>query len=753
MTQNKPSTTLVIAEVYQLTLTNHKTLTSPSAFFEFLDDMEPKELDPKDPKFDSRKKNAPGFVAAQYADRRSRRTENLQPESRTNVLCFDVDNVKPAQLAAGEKPNLSPLGSKETRDFLRKLSKFSCFVHTTASSTPELPRFRVLVALDRSVRHADYDAAGWKRLLMQAWAYMDLGAEMDTKAVDKVRFLLYPQVRTDGEYACGYFKGKPLPLWDLVKIQVAEAPKKKKKPEPDAERKAKAVNMAVAKSRALKKVGEGGRNDAFLKAGVAVAARHGDVLSPEELIDQLDGAMKKLAESQAEREEFETALLNGYRYGLEEWQKKEAWEQQLEVSAEGGYLSSDCNVALFVQNHPELKGLLAFNERALRLALTRCPPWREEDDPRAMKFDDQKYVASLLLFLKEQGMSSPRRRPVLDALANEVKEHSFDPVKEAMKELEWDGVERLGTWLSNHTNDVENQELANECLKRWMVSAVKRTFEPGCFADTVLTFVGPQGVGKTKFLSLLAGDFGCVGLTRTPVDKDDVMKPHGSLFADFGEYAASTKRAHADRLKQYVTEGVDDIRLPYARQKESYPRRFVFCATTNRHTFLADATGNRRFWIVDVKKLDFVQARLDREQLWAEAVTLYASGYPSFFDEERKEDSGWLAQLEQAQRQHTRAPRFAAELRMKAADIAKRGQWPSYTFGPGVSEGEELRACLSKEGEFNGLTMDVALKLLNAFKKDSERDEMERAFEWLVWSPRTIGGFTVYCPPSSSDGA
>ena len=91
-------------------------------------------------------------------------------------------------------------------------------------------------------------------------------------------------------------------------------------------------------------------------------------------------------------------------------------------------------------------------------------------------------------------------------------------------------------------------------------------------------------------------------------------------------------------MKLFASKTVDAARPAYGRNRVDRPRRCIFVATTNEDTYLRDTTGNRRFWPVRLqgvipsadgkKMIDLAGIERDRDQLWAEAVAIEATGEP-----------------------------------------------------------------------------------------------------------------------------
>ena len=118
-----------------------------------------------------------------------------------------------------------------------------------------------------------------------------------------------------------------------------------------------------------------------------------------------------------------------------------------------------------------------------------------------------------------------------------------------------------------------------------------------------------------------------------------------------GELAALTKQ-ETNTVKQFLSKNEDIYRAAYGKRTEKYPRRCVFFGTSNDSEFLKDATGNRRFWPVDVgvfpaKKSVWKELPEEVDQIWAEAYTYFKLGEPLYLSKE-------VERLAEEQQEHHR---------------------------------------------------------------------------------------------------
>jgi predicted P-loop ATPase len=184
----------------------------------------------------------------------------------------------------------------------------------------------------------------------------------------------------------------------------------------------------------------------------------------------------------------------------------------------------------------------------------------------------------------------------------------------------------------------QSEPIYNSMVKRFLISAVARAYNPGCKADTALILQGLQGAGKSTWLKILAGgdqyfddSLGNVG------DKDEKLKLHRVWFVEWAELETVFRRKDVAATKAFLSSSTDFVRPPYGRDTEEMARSSVIVGTTNQDEFLSDSTGNRRFWVIPVlKDIDLELLKTERDLIWAAAVALYKSG-----------EQWWLTNLEE----------------------------------------------------------------------------------------------------------
>lgn len=159
---------------------------------------------------------------------------------------------------------------------------------------------------------------------------------------------------------------------------------------------------------------------------------------------------------------------------------------------------------------------------------------------------------------------------------------------------------------------------------KWFLSCVARAYEEGAKVDTVLILQGRQGEGKGQALETLAGEefFADSDIPLSHKDGKELIHQTGAWIWELAEMA-SLRRQDSETIKQYITSRFDRYRPSYGKDPIRRGRRVVFTATTNKDTFLTDATGNRRFWILTVKDINLDAIKRDRDLIWSEAVTRY----------------------------------------------------------------------------------------------------------------------------------
>lgn len=287
-----------------------------------------------------------------------------------------------------------------------------------------------------------------------------------------------------------------------------------------------------------------------------------------------------------------------------------SWREELYVTKKGAVRNTFANVCTILRHAPEY-ATLRFN------TMTRTPELRGERVNDALLGSIREQIERTYGF-------SPGADAVVSALVTVSAERGYHPVAEYLRGLAWDGVPRLDT-VAERILRAAPTAIVVTMVRAWFLSAVARALTPGCKVDTALVLVGGQGAGKSTFFRVLAGKW--FGDTAVDLEsKDAQMQLAATWVYELGELDHVTSRAHAGRIKAFLTSPVDTYRPPYGRSVEVIPRSNVIVGSTNEAQFLNDPTGDRRFWCVQVGRVDLETLARERDQLWAEAVAAFEGG-------------------------------------------------------------------------------------------------------------------------------
>jgi putative DNA primase/helicase len=219
---------------------------------------------------------------------------------------------------------------------------------------------------------------------------------------------------------------------------------------------------------------------------------------------------------------------------------------------------------------------------------------------------------------------NPSERFVEVALLDLALENGWHPVRQYLQSLAWDGTPRLDTWLSTYLG-VEDSELHRAWGRCHLLAAVQRILRPGCKHDAILVFEGAQGLGKSRAIATLAGPFFTDALKVGQDAKEIIELTGGSWLVEFAEMEGISNR-EMSAIKSMLSRCSDKARLAYGRSTSERRRQWVAFGTVNDKTYLRDPTGNRRFWSVEVTRIDLAALARDRDQIWAEAMHRLAQG-------------------------------------------------------------------------------------------------------------------------------
>ena len=316
------------------------------------------------------------------------------------------------------------------------------------------------------------------------------------------------------------------------------------------------------------------------------------------------------------------------------------WTSKLKVTSQGVIESTINNVVIIMDNDPNITGAFALNQFTNRPVTVKNLPWKKcEDAVNGSPWTDIDDSGLRHYIETTYGISNQSK--IADALNTVLSRHSIHPVRKYLTSLKWDGVKRAETLFVNYLG-AEDTPYTRTVTRKWMTAAVARILRPGVKFDNLVVLVGAQGIGKSLLGKKLGGNWFSDTFT-TVQGKEAYEQLHGAWIVEIGELSAM-KKAEVEAVKMFISKQEDSYRAAYGHFTQVYRRQCVFYGTTNDDVFLRDYTGNRRFWPIGCDKdealfdvFDLTQADID--QLWAEAVNWYDQGESLYLDAEMTKEA------------------------------------------------------------------------------------------------------------------
>lgn len=133
--------------------------------------------------------------------------------------------------------------------------------------------------------------------------------------------------------------------------------------------------------------------------------------------------------------------------------------------------------------------------------------------------------------------------------------------------------------------------------RKAFVSGVARVMDPGCKFDNMLVLVSDEGKNKSSFLEKIGMQWFTADFGPLDNMKVAIEQLQGSWIIEVAELAG-IKKADIETVKHFVSKTRDRMRKAYGKRVEDFPRQCIFIGTTNKSAFITDIGRNRRFWPV-----------------------------------------------------------------------------------------------------------------------------------------------------------
>lgn len=284
---------------------------------------------------------------------------------------------------------------------------------------------------------------------------------------------------------------------------------------------------------------------------------------------------------------------------------------------------STADLVRMFSSHPDWSGVFSFEVMREEVRVLNPPLLMDS-------YLSSTAITAIQCWLEYEG-GTASRDSIKDAADIVARKNNFSMVQRYLELLPPESPEFLdGIAARIFGPDVDD---SLDFVKKTLVGAVRRALQPGCDFQTVLMLKGAQNIGKSTLIKTLFDPVQDPLRPLTRSNLPDLQNRDGSHAllgmwgVEVGELVGFRTKETTD-IKEYISRSIDQYRQFQTGDLVVRPRYNVFVGTTNEETMLQDASGNRRFWVLDcpgVIDIDWVETNRDR--IWAAALALAQSGY------------------------------------------------------------------------------------------------------------------------------
>ncbi len=289
------------------------------------------------------------------------------------------------------------------------------------------------------------------------------------------------------------------------------------------------------------------------------------------------------------------------------------------VEGKYGYMDCRPNVMYCMLLDPDLAGVVRYNTFTMAVDRVREAPWGRE--PGTWDEEDDMMLGEYLL--RVHGLNVNAKSTLADGVVMAALKDKYNPIEDMIRAEKWDGVNRLEHWLT-WVYGVEERPYTKLIGQCFMMGLVNRAINPGCKFDYMLILTGGQGLKKSTAWRAFSYPYFTDNSIKVG-DKDSQLAQQMAWIVESAELE-SLNKSESTAIKQYLSAQEDWFRPPYGSRMLKSKRHFVNVGTTNADTFLKDATGDRRFWPLEVFSVDSDKLMECRSQLLAEALVRLERG-------------------------------------------------------------------------------------------------------------------------------